>query len=177
MHGFRSISLPSSGDFSPFPHGTSSLSVTGEYLALDSGLPGFPQDSKCPVVLRNALAAFADFAYRSCTFYAPAFNLRSAINSGPLYCAPYNPRRTEVRQVWAVPISLALLWESLLISLPPGTKIFQFPGFAPFGDPYGPGSPIRKSPGQSLSGSSPRLIAATLRPSSPSNAKASTVHP
>lgn len=33
-------------------------------------------------------------------------------------------------QVWTVPSSLALLGESLLISLPPGTKIFQFPGLA-----------------------------------------------
>ena len=34
-----SISLPYSGFFSPFPHGTSSLSVSQEYLALPDG-PG-----------------------------------------------------------------------------------------------------------------------------------------
>ena len=45
-------------------------------------------------------------------------------------------RRIESRslinapQVWTFPSSLALLGESLLISLPPGTKIFQFPGLA-----------------------------------------------
>src|SRR6185437_11451891 len=50
-----SISLPSQGCFSPFPHGTSSLSVANEYLALESGLPGFPRDCTCLVVLRIPL--------------------------------------------------------------------------------------------------------------------------
>ena len=49
------ISLPLSGYFSPFPHGTSSLSVANEYLALGSGLPGFPQGSTCPVVLEDII--------------------------------------------------------------------------------------------------------------------------
>ncbi len=36
MHAVSgSISLPSQGFFSPFPHGTGSLSVSQEYLALD----------------------------------------------------------------------------------------------------------------------------------------------
>ena len=47
-----SISLPSPGFFSPFPHGTCALSVAREYLALGGGPPCFPQDSTCPVVLR-----------------------------------------------------------------------------------------------------------------------------
>ena len=49
------ISLPSKGYFSPFPHGTGTLSVTREYLALDSGLPGFPQDFTCPAVLGSLI--------------------------------------------------------------------------------------------------------------------------
>jgi hypothetical protein len=49
------ISLPSQGYFSPFPHGTGSLSVTSEYLALGDGPPGFPQDFSCPVVLGNLI--------------------------------------------------------------------------------------------------------------------------
>src|SRR5690606_23593829 len=40
------------GCFSPFPHGTGSLSVAREYLALGGGPPGFPRDSPCPVVRR-----------------------------------------------------------------------------------------------------------------------------
>src|ERR1041385_9111652 len=51
-HGFRYYFTPLPGCFSPFPHGTSSLSVTWKYLALRGGprrfRPGFP----CPVVLR-----------------------------------------------------------------------------------------------------------------------------
>ena len=36
-----SLSLPLPGFFSPFPHGTCSLSVAAQYLALDRGRPGF----------------------------------------------------------------------------------------------------------------------------------------
>ena len=42
---------PIPGFFSPFPHGTSSLSVTAEYLVLDDGPPGFPRGFSCPMVL------------------------------------------------------------------------------------------------------------------------------
>ena len=47
-----SISLPCSGFFSPFPHGTRSLSVFEEYLALPDGSGGFRQDFTCPALLR-----------------------------------------------------------------------------------------------------------------------------
>src|SRR5690606_41489504 len=46
-----SISLPSPGFFSPFPHGTGSLSVSWEYLALEDGPPIFSQDNTCPDLL------------------------------------------------------------------------------------------------------------------------------
>jgi hypothetical protein len=46
-----SISLPSPGFFSPFPHGTGSLSVDREYLALEDGPPMFRQDFTCPALL------------------------------------------------------------------------------------------------------------------------------
>ena len=46
-----SISLPSPGFFSPFPHGTGSLSVDREYLALEDGPPIFRQDCTCPALL------------------------------------------------------------------------------------------------------------------------------
>lgn len=46
-----SISLPYPGFFSPFPHGTSSLSVSQEYLALEDGPPFFKQDITCLVLL------------------------------------------------------------------------------------------------------------------------------
>ncbi len=49
------ISLPCSGCFSPFPHGTGTLSVSREYLALPDGPGRFTQDSSCPALLRIPL--------------------------------------------------------------------------------------------------------------------------
>lgn len=56
-----SISLPSLGFFSPFPHGTCSLSVSKEYLALEDGPPFFNQDFSCPDLLFERLHIF-DFS-------------------------------------------------------------------------------------------------------------------
>src|SRR5699024_5681235 len=53
-----SISLPSPGFFSPFPHGTGSLSVDREYLALEDGPPMFRQRYTCAVLLDFILQAF-----------------------------------------------------------------------------------------------------------------------
>ena len=50
-----SISLPCSEYFSPFPHGTGSLSVSQEYLALPDGPGRFTQDFTCPALLRILL--------------------------------------------------------------------------------------------------------------------------
>ena len=57
------ISLPIKGYFSPFPHGTSSLSVTTEYLALEGGPPGFLQDFTCPAVLGNKVRGVYAFSF------------------------------------------------------------------------------------------------------------------
>ena len=54
-----SISLPSQGFFSPFPHGTGSLSVSQEYLALEDGPPIFSQDFSCPDLLVFTLKDFS----------------------------------------------------------------------------------------------------------------------
>ena len=51
------LSLPSQGCFSPFPHGTGSLSVAREYLALRDGPRRFPRDFTCPAVLRVPVGA------------------------------------------------------------------------------------------------------------------------
>ncbi|KAG9438580.1 hypothetical protein H6P81_021475 [Aristolochia fimbriata] len=50
-HGFMFYFTPRWGFFSPFPHGTTSLSVTQEYLALQGGPCGFTRDSTCPMLL------------------------------------------------------------------------------------------------------------------------------
>ena len=46
-----SISLPSPGFFSTFPHGTCTLSVRSEYLGLAHGRARFIRDYTCPVLL------------------------------------------------------------------------------------------------------------------------------
>src|ERR1043166_7630307 len=71
------ISLPSQGFFSPFPHGTSSLSVANEYLALPDGPGRFPQGSTCPAVLRSHLKIGLHFHLRGCHPLWPAFPDRS----------------------------------------------------------------------------------------------------
>ncbi len=53
-----SISLPSPGFFSPFPHGTCSLSVRLEYLGLAHGRARFLQNFPCPAVLGVPLGYF-----------------------------------------------------------------------------------------------------------------------
>ena len=65
-----SISLPSPGFFSPFPHGTSSLSVGNEYLALEDGPPIFEQDNTCPALLN---ASTLRFVYGAITLYRLTF--------------------------------------------------------------------------------------------------------
>jgi hypothetical protein len=65
---------PSPGYFSPFPHGTCSLSVTREYLGLGGGPPGFTRDFSGPVLLGIPLGSRKGFAYRGITFYADDFH-------------------------------------------------------------------------------------------------------
>ena len=60
-----SISLPCSGFFSPFPHGTGSLSVSQEYLALPDGAGKFPQGVSDLAVLRIPLS-YHPLPVRSC---------------------------------------------------------------------------------------------------------------
>src|SRR5271157_3460093 len=88
-----SISLPSQGCFSPFPHGTGSLSVAREYLALESGLPSFPRDFSCLVVLRIPLRVWYVFGYVTVTPYGSAFqriHLTSSLVT--LLMRSYNPQ-------------------------------------------------------------------------------------
>src|ERR1700710_1369248 len=67
-----SISLPSSGCFSPFPHGTCSLSVNREYLGLESGLPMFRQDCTCPALLESYNVFYR---YGTITHYGRIFQI------------------------------------------------------------------------------------------------------
>ena len=92
------ISLPSPGFFSPFPHGTSSLSVASEYLALEDGPPGFPRDYTCPAVLGNCFQRDqTHFDYGTITLYGGPFQKPSSMSwfdNSPGYTLkqPHNPR-------------------------------------------------------------------------------------
>ena len=97
------VSLPSSGCFSPFPHGTCSLSVVEEYLGLEGGPPTFRQDFTCPALLVSA----------------PLSHLYGAItHSGPTFQKVPVQKRCGIG---LVRVRSPLLTESRLMSFPPGT--------------------------------------------------------
>src|SRR5664280_999769 len=72
-HGFRYYFTPLPGYFSPFPHGTSPLSVTREYLGLGGGPPRFARDFSGPVLLGMQLRSPCHFVYGGTTLYARPF--------------------------------------------------------------------------------------------------------
>src|SRR5262249_39174930 len=92
--------------------GTGSLSVTEEYLGLEGGPPIFRQDGSCPALLEDR---GPDLPVRGCHPLWRAFPDASG----------FRPTTTGL-----VRVRSPLLAESRLISFPPGTEMFQFPGFA-----------------------------------------------
>ena len=104
--GSGSISLFCSKCFSPFPHGTCTLSVSKEYLALPDGPGEFGQDSSCPDLLRIPLC-LTRLRVRGChplrrRFPTPSASRALAIiavllprrcrNNGGLGCSPFARR-------------------------------------------------------------------------------------
>ena len=57
------------GCFSPFPHGTGSLSVTGECSALEGGPPRFAPGFTCPALLGCRTRSPRGFAYGALTLF------------------------------------------------------------------------------------------------------------
>ena len=92
-----SISLPSPGFFSPFPHGTGSLSVASKYSALEDGPPRFTRGYTCPALLGYPLQRDRQhFAYGTITPYGGPFQDPSAMclfDDSPGYALrePHNP--------------------------------------------------------------------------------------
>jgi hypothetical protein len=76
--GFRIYFTPLPGFFSPFPHGTGSLSVDHEYLALEDGPPIFRQDYTCPALLVARLVLPSTFRIRGYHPVSPEFPIRFA---------------------------------------------------------------------------------------------------
>ena len=114
--GFRIYFTPLPGFFSPFPHGTCSLSVNDEYLALEDGPPIFRQDFSCPALLVVSSVPHVCFRIRDYHPLWSAFPCRFANN-----CAITN-RLFRFRS--------PLLSESRLMSFPRATEMFQFTRFA-----------------------------------------------
>ena len=100
-----SVSLRYSRFFSPFPHGTGSLSVSQEYLALADGPAGFRQGFTCPALLRIPIC----FTFLADTGLSPSMAPLSSDFSFGLQAITrsYNPRYAVTCLVWANPRSLA----------------------------------------------------------------------
>ena len=98
---------PLPGFFSPFPHGTSSLSVDYEYLALEDGPPIFRQDITCPALLIARLVPQVSFRVRG---YHPLWQDFPDLSTKKL-----------AKTHWLLQFRSPLLSESRLISFPPLT--------------------------------------------------------
>ena len=125
-HGFFSFHSPS-GYFSPFPHGTGSLSVT-RVFSLRRWSSQIPTEFHVLRRTQDPLKREYIFNYRIITFFDSTFQMIRLIYSFVTpYRVSYNPNK---QAYWfALPVSLAATRESIS-SLPPGTKMFQFSGSA-----------------------------------------------
>ena len=135
----------------------------------------FRQDSSCPALLRIPLFldVLTSTGLSPSTVYLSRYFLFVAVS----FCGPMTPALPQQNRFGLFPFRSPLLWESIFLSLPPGTKMFQFPGFArilrdssssyrvsPFGHPrINSCLPI------------PAAFRSLPRPSSPIEAKASSV--
>ena len=131
-----SLSLPSPGFFSPFPHGTGSLSVAGEYLALEGGPPRFLRGCTCPVVLGNAHQRDqCGVVYRAITFCGGSFqSLRLSPDLVTLRVTPVSAPQPQARSLgpglgWC-PFARRYSGNRGCFLFPRGTEMFQFPRFA-----------------------------------------------
>ena len=100
-----SVSLRYSRFFSPFPHGTGSLSVSCEYLALADGPARFRQGFTCPALLRIPLS----ITLVTHTGLSPSLVFLSRIFRFLVHRMSwsYNPNIAVTILVWANPRSLA----------------------------------------------------------------------
>ena len=115
-HGFRIYFTPLPGFFSPFPHGTGSLSVDYEYLALEDGPPIFRQDFSCPALLVARPVPQPTFFIRGYHPLWPAF--------------PDCSDNLDAKTCRLFRFRSPLLSESRLMSFPRATEMFQFTRFA-----------------------------------------------
>ena len=100
-----SISLRCSRFFSPFPHGTGSLSVSQEYLVLADGPARFTQGFTCPALLRIPLY-FTSITRTGLSPYTVKISNLFRFYTQVISWS-YNPTIAETTTVWTNPISLA----------------------------------------------------------------------
>ena len=146
---------------------------------MEGGPPGFTQDCTCPALLGMPLGVVR-VILPGCHRLWRAVPGRFGLASYSHVAVP-QPQRCKHPWFGLVPVRSPLLGGSRLLSLPPGTEMFQFPGFAsllremtdlaagrvaPFGDP-----------GITACLQLPQAYRSLPRPSSPPCAKASTVRP
>ena len=125
----------------------------------------FPQNSSCSAVLRCRLMLKSPFRVRDCHPVSSGFPACSAMDRIAYCRRSYNPGRCQRQPRFGLlRVRSPLLAQSFLLSFPPGTKMFQFPGFALGLEPSAgiasggfPHSDIRGSQGICPS---PRLFAA-----------------
>jgi hypothetical protein len=146
-----SLSLPALGCFSPVPHGTRPLSVTQESLALEGGPPSFTPDYSGRALLRNSTTLNPSSSVTGLSPSLAPLSRGLHLTSSNASVGPTTPIPQGDR-FRLCPVRSPLLRASLLISLPRGTEMFQFPRFAlrcRSDSPRGlPGCPIRPSKDQ-----------------------------
>ena len=99
------ISPPYSGYFSPFPHGTCSLSVSQEYLALPDGAGRFKRSFTGSALLRIPTMLVC---LRVRDFHPLWSNFPDVFHfTHQQLCRSYNPTVALTAVVWAIPRSLA----------------------------------------------------------------------
>ena len=114
--------------FSPFPHGTGTLSVSREYLALPDGPGRFTQNYSCSALLRTPLRPLM-LRIRDCHPLRLNFPEHSPHTRGTTAWS-YNPRRALKRSGFGLlPVRSPLLGESLTYFLFLGVlRCFSSPG-------------------------------------------------
>ena len=165
---------------------------------MGDGPPEFAQGSTCPALLGKSAGRSDSFAYRAITFFGRRFHAvqleTDFVTPWALRSAPRplpRPRRCSTcglltqRRFGLLPVRSPLLRESLLLSLPGVTEMVHFTPFA------SPRLCVQRGmaghyPGRVAPFGNPRIktrlrlpgaYRSSLRPSSPSDAKASIACP
>ena len=175
------------GFFSPFPHGTGSLSVRSLCLALRDGPRRFRQSFTCSALLRYRLRVQIIFAYAAITLYG-APSQRASTNDwigNSTVAGPTTPTGPKSIGFGLMRFRSPLLSQSRFLSFPSGTEMVHFPEFAlshlciqwVVPEVCSGGFPHSEISGYNACVRLTEAYRSLPRPSSPVSAKASTVRP